>query len=126
MTVVLDASALLAMAQHEPGADVVADAIPDSVIGSVNYSEVVARLADDGASETGIAVFVNSLRLTVIPFTEDQAFVAGLLRPITKSRGLSLGDRACLALGMRLGYRVLTADRAWDGLDVGVEIALVR
>ncbi len=126
MTAVLDASAVLALVNHESGADVVEESISDSVISAVNYSEIVARLTDRGTSEGEIAVLVNRLRLTVMPFDADDAYAAGLLRPQTRSQGLSLGDRACIALGLRLGYRVLTADRSWADLDLGVEISFIR
>ena len=66
------------------------------------------------------------LGLTVVPFDEEQAYKAGLLRQTTRSQGLSLGDRACLALAHSLGLPAITADRAWSNLNVGVEVILVR
>ena len=126
MSVLLDASALLALLNAEPGADVVREAVSDAAISAVNLSEVVAKLAEGGMPGEAIAEALDGLELNVLPFEADQAFAAGMLRPLTRSRGLSLGDRACLALGLRLGYGVLTADRRWATLDLAVEVRLVR
>ena len=126
MTVVLDASALLVLLNGEPGTAVVVEALPRAVIGAVNISEVVARLADGGMPGLAIQETIEELRLDVMPFDAELALTAGLLRPLTRSAGLSLGDRACLALGMRLRLPVLTADRIWAGLDLDVEVRLVR
>ena len=126
MSDVLDASAILAVVHSEPGADTVLAAIPDGVISVVNLSEVVAKLAEEGASESTISQRLDDLNLTVAPFTVEQAFAAGMLRPLTRSAGLSLGDRACIALGIQLGYGVLTSDREWATLDLGIEVRLFR
>lgn len=126
MSEVLDASAILAVVQSETGAEVVLEAIPDGVISVVNISEVVAKLTDRGYRDDAIRKELRELNLAVKDFDEDQAYAAGMLRPLTRDRGLSLGDRACIALGLRLGLAVLTADRSWAGLDVGVDVRLVR
>lgn len=126
MSEVLDASAILAVVQSETGAEVVLEAIPDGVISVVNISEVVAKLTDRGYRDDAIRKELRELNLAVKDFDEDQAYAAGMLRPLTRDRGLSLGDRACIALGLRLGLVVLTADRSWAGLDVGVDVRLVR
>ena len=126
MSEVLDASAILAVVQSETGAEVVLEAIPDGVISVVNISEVVAKLTDRGYRDDAIRKELRELNLAVKDFDEDQAYAAGMLRPLTRDRGLSLGDRACIALGIRLGLVVLTADRSWAGLDVGVDVRLVR
>ncbi|MDE2639506.1 MAG: type II toxin-antitoxin system VapC family toxin [Chloroflexota bacterium] len=124
---VLDASAVLAVIKREPGEDRVAEALDaGAVVSAVNLSEVVAKLAAAGAPEAGIRARIEALRLDVAPFDADAAFAAGLLIPLTRSAGLSLGDRACIALGQRLGLPVLTADAAWAGLDLGVEITVLR
>ncbi len=124
--VVLDASALLALLNREPGHEEVARVVPDAAISAINLSEVAAKLADGGMPEEAIREALEGLALEVHDFGRELAFQTGLLRPITRSRGLSLGDRACLALGRRLDLPVLTTDRTWEGLDVGVEIKLVR
>ncbi len=123
---VLDATALLALLQEEPGADMVADAIPHAAISAVNLAEVVGKLMDAGMPEEAIRAALTGLGIEVIPFDEDLAYRAGLLRPLTRSAGLSLGDRACLALGHRLGRPVLTADRAWASLKAGLTVRVIR
>lgn len=124
---VLDASALLAYIHVEAGAEVVDDALRNGVtIGAVNLTEVVARLTDLGWAETQIHEAVDATSVAIVHFDEVMAFDAGLLRQHTRHAGLSLGDRACLALARRLGASVLTADRAWRDLDVGVPIVLIR
>ncbi len=125
-SVVLDASALLALLNAEPGADTVAAALPEAVIGAVNYAEVVSKLAEAGLSEAELRETLDGLALDVRPFDRAQAHAAGLLRPATRARGLSLGDRACLALGRALQAPVLTTDSAWEGLDLGVEVRQIR
>lgn len=125
-SVVLDASALLALLNAERGADAVALALPRAVIGAVNYAEVVSKLADAGLPDDPIREALDGLGLDVRPFDRTQAHMAGLLRPRTKARGLSLGDRACLALGLALQAPVLTTDGAWEDLGIGVEVRLVR
>lgn len=124
--VVLDASALLALLNQEPGQEEVAGSIPHAAISAVNLSEVVAKLADDGMPEEEVREALEGLALEVHGFGQELAYETGLLRPTTKPRGLSLGDRACIALGSRLELPILTADRAWEGIDVEAEIRLVR
>ncbi len=119
---VLDASALLALLKREQGGEVVAEALAQgAAIGAVNLSEVVARLAEAGMPEPDIRQVIEPLGLDVIAFDADLAYLAGMLRATTRQLGLSLGDRACLALGRRLGLPVLTTDRAWLGLSGQVQ-----
>lgn len=124
--VVLDASALLALLNREPGHEEVARTISQAAISAVNLSEVVAKLSESGMPGEAIRDALESLALEVHTFGRDLAYRAGLLRTETKSRGLSFGDRACLALGQHLTLPVLTTDRVWKGLNVEVEIRLVR
>jgi PIN domain nuclease of toxin-antitoxin system len=109
---VVDASALLALLNAEPGADHVAGALPGAVVSAVNLAEVVAKLADAGVPPDEVGEIVAGLGLDVRPFDEALALATGLLRPKTRALDLSLGDRACLALGMHLSLPVVTADRA--------------
>ena len=95
-------------------------------IGAVNLSEVIAFFAGHGTPEPAIRAALDPLGLEVIDFDGDLAYRAGMLRPLTKHLGLSLGDRACLALGSSLGVPVLTADRNWPTLSVGVVIQAIR
>ncbi len=124
---VLDASALIALFQQEKGSDKVAQAIKDAAtISTVNLSEVVAKLNELGTPETTIQNALYALSLTVIPFDTEMAYQAGLLRSLTKHAGLSLGDRACLALAMRLQLPVLTTDKVWERLTLGITIHVIR
>lgn len=124
--VVLDASALLALLNREPGHKEIARTISHAAISAVNLSEVAAKLTESGMPGETIRDALEGLALETHDFGRELAFQAGLLRPLTRSRGLSLGDRACLALGRQLNLPVLTTDRAWGGLDLGVEVRLVR
>ena len=124
--VVLDASALLALLNQEPGHKEVARTIPDAAISALNLSEVAAKLAESGMPEDVIRETLQGLALEVHDFGRELAFRSAMLRPATRHKGLSLADRACLALGQRLDLPVLTADRAWKGLELEVEIRQVR
>ena len=124
--IVFDTSAYLAVVHDEPGADAAIRMLPDAAMSTVNFSEVVAKLAGRGASHDEIRTTLEKTPAEIVPFNEPQAIDAGMLRPVTRTRGLSFGDRACLALARALGQPVLTADWSWAGLDVGVEIRLIR
>ncbi len=124
---VLDASALLALLNAEQGSEQVQAALAaGATMSAVNLSEVVAKLSEAGLSEAAIRSVLDSLALDVVDFDADQAYDAGLLRQATKPAGLSLGDRACLALAQRLGLPVVTADRNWRHMQLGVTIRLIR
>lgn len=123
---ILDASALLALLNEEPNTERWAAAVKDAAISAVNFSEVVAKLTDAGMNEAEIRAVLDPLGVSVEAFDVGLAYLAGLLRPQTKGIGLSLGDRACLALGRHMRLPVLTADRAWAKLRVGVEIRVIR
>lgn len=114
--VALDASALLALLQQEPGADVVAALLSRCVISAVNLSEVVAKLTDHGMPAEDIRTALDGLPLDVRPFDQEAAYAGGALRRVTRGDGLSFGDRACLALANQLGLEAVTADRAWSRL----------
>jgi PIN domain nuclease of toxin-antitoxin system len=124
---VLDASALLAYLLDEVGAEVVERALAEeAAIGAVNLAEVLSKLADAGEDPAAAFDGISVLPIEVVPFDEDLAIESARLRPITSSFGLSLGDRACLALGRRLARRVLTADAAWPGSVPDVEVVAIR
>lgn len=122
----LDASALLALIHSEPGAEVVAAAISDAVTSAVNLSEVVAKLTEAARPEGEIRGIIAGYGVEVADFDEGLAYRASMLRPLTRARGLSLGDRAGLALAQQLNLPVLTADRSWSELDIGVEVRVIR
>ena len=126
-SVVLDASALLALLQGEPGSDVVTDLLPGSVMSAVNLSEVIAKLTDHGLSLDEVHAVLDGLPIDVRSFDRDAAFATGELRGMTRGAGLSLGDRACLALAMRLELKAITADRAWTSLGEEIaEVVMIR
>ena len=122
----LDASALLCLIRNESGAAMVKAALPDSSISAVNLSEVVAKMSDLGMDAGLIGAVLDPLRLPTIPFDDAQARAAGLMRPATKSLGLSLGDRACLALAEQLDATAMTTDRAWGALSGTRKVVVVR
>ena len=108
--VVLDASAILALLNGEPGSRIVEENLPEAAVSAVNLSEVIAKLSERGMPEAAIRVALEGLGLDVHPFDGASAFSAGTLRPATRGLGLSMGDRACLTLGLSLSAPVLTAD----------------
>ncbi len=126
--VVLDASAVLALLFEEPGAEVVRAQLRTGVIGAANLAEVLAKLSDHGLPGTEAVRAVAILGLEVAPMTEAQARQSAELRPMTRAVGLSLGDRACLALAAELDAPVLTADRSWDAVAgaAGVSVQVIR
>ena len=126
MSVVLDASALLAYLQDEPGGERVRDVLADSVMSSVNWAEVIGKARDERVDTQGLREDLASLGLALEPFSAEQGEIAGRLKERTRRLGLSLGDRACLALGSDRGETVYTADRAWLRLELGVDVEAIR
>lgn len=124
--IVLDSSAVLAGLQGEPGGDHVLQHSLGASVSAVNVCEVITSLVDRGGSPEAARRSVTRLKMNIVPFDEPQAQRAGELRPLTRHLGLSLGDRACLALAEQLGAKVLTADRPWDQLKLGIDIELIR
>ncbi len=125
---VLDASALLAMLQGEPGGGFIEMVLENSVISAVNWGEVVQKSMARGVVTDGMRREVQALGLDIQPFLATDAERAAELWSLTRAAGLSLGDRACLAVAARLGLPALTTDRAWQGIAkaVEVEVQLVR
>lgn len=129
MSSVLDASALIALLRGEPGAERVQAKIDaDAFMCTVNLAEVASHYARRGASAVDVHALLDPLPFAHIPFDDDLAFAAGLMLPRTQRAGLSLGDRACLALAARLGVPALTTDRVWATVSeaIGVSVELVR
>jgi ribonuclease VapC len=124
--VVLDSSALLAFVQGEPGGEIVAAVVGDALMSSVNHAEVVTKLVERTGSLDVARVALGMANVDVVDFDRPQAEQAGLLVKQTRSRGLSLGDRACLALAAREAAPVLTADRIWATLKLDIEVRLIR
>ena len=126
MTVVLDASALLAYLKGEPGGDRVDGVLAESVMSSVNWAEVVQKSIAASVNVDGMLDDLQALGLVVEPFMPEDGELAGRLWEQTRQYGLSLGDRACLSLGLRLGVSVLTSDRAWASLNLSLDIQVIR
>lgn len=125
--IVLDASAVIAWLRREPGAAQVDAALQDEpMISAVNFAEVLSKVGERGGDVRGAARDLRIEGLRVEPYGDVDAVVTGELRVLTQAQGLSLGDRACLALAQRLGVPVLTADRAWSSLSLGVSVTVIR
>ncbi|HZS82689.1 MAG TPA: type II toxin-antitoxin system VapC family toxin [Stellaceae bacterium] len=128
ISVVLDASALLAMLLREPGGESVKALLVRSCMTTVNIAEVAGYYAKQGVAEGDLRIVLDPLPIERVDFDEGLAFAAGMLIPMTRRAGLSLGDRACLALARRLGLPAVTADRSWQNIAdaVGVTVERVR
>ena len=122
----LDASALMAVLREEPGAAAVEAVLDGAAVSTVNLSEVQAKLVERGTPAEIAWSWLVDLDLDVVDFDAPQAKVAGDLRALTRAHGISLGERACLALAQVRSLPVMTADRAWAGLEIGIEIRAVR
>ena len=128
---VLDASALLAYLNEEPGAEVVEKSLAaGSAIGTVNWAEVLSKAMETGIAPETLAAELEKRgilgnTLDVLPLTIEDSKEIARLRPLTRPFGLSLGDRACLALGKRLSIPILTADRIWAEVP-GVHVTVIR
>jgi ribonuclease VapC len=124
--VVFDASAVLAVARREPGAERLIGLRDRALLSAVNAAEVYAKLLAAGLSESQVVDGLRAVVRRVVPFDDEQSRLAGAIHAATRSRGLSLGDCACLALGRTRVLPVFTADRAWADLDLGVTVELIR
>jgi len=124
--VVLDASAVLALLKREPGAERVRAVLDRAILGAVNAAEVQSKLVDLGLSRHAAAARIRFLGCRIVAFSEDLAIEAGSLIEQTRSLGLSLGDRACLALAIDRKATVYTTDRVWKNLAVGINVEPIR
>jgi ribonuclease VapC len=124
--VVLDSSAILAIVFGERGKERTAELVEGGLISTVNLSEAAAKMTDRGFTPEAAEAFLRDLGMVWDVFGEAEALAAGWLRAVTRAAGLSLGDRACLALARREALPVVTADRAWQKVDLGVEVELIR
>jgi ribonuclease VapC len=123
---VLDASALLTLFFREPGHEKVTSVLAESSMSTVNLAEVLARFTRDGHSSLQVLSLLRASPIEWVAFDADQAALVADLVPRTRHLGLSLGDRACLALASTMGAPAMTADEAWTKLDLGVEVQLLR
>lgn len=124
--VVLDASAFLAFLLEETGVDVVKKYLPNACMSTVNVAETVTTLCRQGLKITEAQNIIQMLIHDVRDFDMQQALLAAELNHEVKKHGLSLGDRACLALALKTGYSVITADKIWEKLKLNCEIILIR
>ncbi len=123
---VLDASAVLAVLNGEPGEENVIPLLAESAIGSVNLTEVGAKLLEAGMDEGSAQIAVSVLGIgEVVDFDERLAWETAKLRPLTKKHGLSLGDRACLALAIKLKVPAVTADKEWAKIKL-CKVIIIR
>lgn len=127
---VLDASAVIALLNREPGVEVVGPILSSSIISTINWAEVITWI---GTQRNLSGVVIDDARdilegsgLTTVPVTEAQAEAAGLLEFQTRAAGLSLADRVALTLAMEFELPVFTSDRQWDRVNVGAEVRQIR
>ena len=124
--IALDASALLAWLFREPSWEVVDGHLAGAALSCVNLAEVLSRLRRDGLSAVPLQEALENHPVDVIPFGPEDAELAASLEPFARSHGLSLGNRACLALAVSNGCQALTADRSWAGLPPEFQVVLIR
>ncbi|QND52433.1 type II toxin-antitoxin system VapC family toxin [Phyllobacterium sp. 628] len=123
---VLDSSAFLALVYGETGGEIVAERCRNGLMSTVNYSEVLTKQVERSQLGGAVTRYAKFLEIAIVDFDRELAEATAQLRRITRDRGLSFGDRACLALAIREKGYVLTADQAWKGLDVGCDIEMIR
>lgn len=125
-SVVLDASALIAVLRSEPGADLVRQHLPEAIISAVNYSEILKKTVERGGSSDLARAFIRNISLKIVSFDEVQAVASAALYEATKPHGLSFADRACLALGVASGLPVLTTDRSMALPKLPIKVRVIR
>ncbi|MGH7173847.1 MAG: type II toxin-antitoxin system VapC family toxin [Gemmataceae bacterium] len=123
---VLDASALIALVNEEPGANKVRPLMPHSVISAVNLCETIQRLRRGGIPLEAVTLALSPLLSPPIPFDGELAYIAASIHEQTRDYGLSFGDCSCLALALSLKVPAVTAERAWDKFDIGVRVIKIR
>ena len=123
---VIDASALLSMLQGEPGSERMRELLPGGAMSAVNWSEVLQKLRARGRDPGQLPDLLTDAGMRLVPFTADDAALAAELWSRTKAWGLSIGDRASLALALRLGLPAVTTDRSWLELELGVDVECLR
>lgn len=123
---VLDSSAVLAVFLNEPGGEIVIPILEGALLSTVNLAEVHTRMLDRGVMAAHAWSRVQSVQCEICFFTEQQARIAAELLPVTRPFGLSLGDRACLALAIDRRATVYTTDRIWKNLSLGINVEVIR
>jgi ribonuclease VapC len=125
-SVVLDASAILAVARNEPGADVVNAHRANAIVSAVNHMEVVSKLLRVDMPMNEIEIFLSEAFSSVTAFDHQQANIAARLHAENRDHRLSYADAACLALAMTKNVPVLTGDRKWQIIPLDIEVMLIR
>lgn len=123
---VLDASALLALVQGEPGSDRVGPMLPQAMMSAVNFCETVQRLRRGGMPMEAVTMMLTPLVPEPVAFDRETAYVAASIYEKTRGQGLSFGDCACLALALSRNVPAVTTEKVWEACDVGVKIIRVR
>jgi ribonuclease VapC len=123
---VLDASALLAFLNSEPGAEIVRGVLHDAIISAINYSEILKKTIERDGSPERVSDIIRDLAVAIIPFDEAHAAAAATLYPEAKPHGMSFADRACLSLGVLRGSPVFTAERRMKLVAVSIKVKLIR
>ncbi|TCP34043.1 type II toxin-antitoxin system VapC family toxin [Sphingomonas sp. BK235] len=126
MTRVVDSSVVLAYLLGEPGGELLADDDGRFILSTVNLTEVLTVAMEHDLAPEMVLGILRPLPVDHVEHGVDDAIGAARLRPLSRHLGLSLGDRVCLALGQRLGVPVLTSDRRWTDLDLGIDVRLIR
>ena len=125
-SVVLDASAVMAVLNQEPGAEQITARVLNYCCSTVNAAEVQGKLVERGLQPDEAWDDVKAVVNEILPFSSEHAKTAGSLIARTRASGLSLGDRSCLALALSLNAPVYTADRSWKNLKLGIPIHVIR
>lgn len=123
---VLDASAILCVFFQEKGADKVEALLGTSIVSTVNYAEAISKLHERHVATTTIDVILAGFKPPIIDFDVQQSISTAALRNATRAKGLSLGDRACLALAASRGAIAVTTDKAWKDFDNITRVLVVR
>lgn len=123
---VLDASALLAVLNREPGQELVAAVLYGASVSAINYSEVLKKVIERGGDVVLMSQFLDRQQLVIVPFDRERAIAAASILPQTKAKGLSFADRACLATGKELGLTVYTTEKRMSETALDVDVKLVR
>ncbi len=124
--IVLDTSALIAFVKEEPGGEIVAAALSECAMSVVSLTEFLSTASDRGQGIAENIAFLDTLRIEFVDFTLARSVMAAGLRQSTRALGLSLGDRACLALAIERQCKVMTADRVWGKLPIGADVVVIR
>lgn len=126
MKVVFDASALLALLNKEPGYTIAEKYLSQAMMSTINLAEVLTILIGIGIPQFEAVTMTTELIADIVPFDAEQALETAYLRQKTKPFGLSLGDRACLALAQRQQLTVITADKIWKEINLPIEVIVIR